>query len=194
MKCKDAIKSYVNTLPSASTREVAGRELRLINTFKPLLSWSQADSISYMRHIQKTLQPSSVNTRMNRIRLFFEFHIDEGNYKKPNPVIKKMIPKFRDEKEPQVLTKDEVKLFLKKIPKGTWLGMRDRCAVGLQLIHGFRISTVLSMDWDHLEKRGADWYIYTKGKGCVTGARRLRPDMVAQLSKFHQQTFGVPLI
>ena len=193
MKSIKAIENYINTIPGAATRAVALRELNFVNKVKPLNQWRSEDAISHLRGVQQKLQPSTVSLRMNRLRCFFNYMIENKIYSGANPISKKIIPKYRDICEPQVLTKNEVDLFIKQIPKNTWLGNRDRCAVAMQLIHGLRVGSVLAMNWDDLEQRGQDWFLYTRGKGLVTGSRKLRPDVVRQLSKFHKLTFGMEL-
>lgn len=186
------IQTYCNGLPSASSRYVTFRDLTRANAYKPLSKWTEADSLAYIRKLETRLKASTVLVQGRKLHAYFQWECDSIK-RKQNPVVLKSLPKARDQRKPDALTASETHQLLKKVPKSTWLGARDRLAIALMLINGYRISTVTSLRWSDLEKRAEGWFLHTTGKGGVQTTRLVRSDLIQEFNRYHKLTFGVPL-
>ena len=187
----DLIKLYSEGLPSPVSRYIIYRELIAAHEWSKLGKWHEQTGINYIRSLEiKNLSPSTIKTKALRVKRFFTWAIKNKHLKGANPIDDRFLPKFRDDRSPQALTIDETQKLLKQIPYATWIGSRDKAAITLMLVHGFRINTVCQMKWSDLERRGDTYYMHTKSKGNVMTSRPIRTDVIEQLKKLHFKTYG----
>lgn len=191
MKQLSFIANYSQGFPSATSRYVIYRELIRANAWYELKNWDESVGLKYIRYQEdKGLSPFSIKIKAERVSRYFDWLIKNKNFKKSNPINKRFVPKFRDERTPQALTIDETKLFLKQIPQATWIGCRDKTAISLMLVNGLRIGSVCSLRWSDIEMKNNQMQINIKSKGNVMSTRQLRPDVVEQLKKLYLKTYG----
>lgn len=185
------IELYSESLPSPTSRYVLYRELIAANSWCDLLKWDEATGVRYIRYLEsKGLSPSSIKTKAERISRYFNWLLETGRWKKSNPINKRLIPKFRDERPPQALTAEETKLFLKQIPQATWIGCRDKVAATLMIANGLRIGSVCNIMWSDLEIKSGEMFLHLKSKGNVLSSRQLRADVANQIKKLYFKTYG----
>lgn len=184
------ILTYCQSFPSETTRYVSRLELLKANENKPLTEWNAAYGTKYIRGLEGRISPSSLLVKGRRLHGFFNWEIRQGFRSGPNPIDVTVLPKCRDNRSPQVLSENEIQKVLSKIPKKTWLGVRDQTAISLMLICGYRISTVTGLNWEDLEKRSDGWVLHTRAKGNVQSARLIRPDLAKLLLKYKSLTLG----
>lgn len=168
------------------------RELLISHSFAPLPYWSEETALGFVRDQENRVAKSTLNVRARRLHSFFNYCIEQGILIK-NPMNLRVVPKNRALTEPKTLSIEECHLMLRKIPKASFVGCRDRLAVALMMINGLRVSSVVSIDWEHLEKRSEGWVLKTYAKGGVIRNTILRPDVFQLFNNLHKKTFGVPL-
>ena len=184
------ILTYCDSFPSETTRYVTRLELLKANRVKPLSQWASEFANKYIRSLEPQVSPASLLVKGRRLHGYFNWEIRNGYRKGLNPIDCRTLPKNRDKRSPQVLTESEIQKMLSKIPRATWLGTRDRAAISMMLLCGFRISTVTALNWSDLEKRNDGWVLHTKAKGNVRSSRLVRPDLAKLLLKYKSLTLG----
>jgi site-specific recombinase XerC len=174
------------TLSSVTYRQIHSRELKKIaSDFFPFPS-TEGAILSVIRTWEKQgIKASTIKTRLSRLNVFYNWAVKHGHFK-ANPVNLKFAPKVNDQRAPQGLTKGEVDLLLKQIPKSTWMGKRDRLALALMITNGYRISTVVNIKWNDFYYEGEDLYINTWEKGNKLTTKRIRPDVAKMVHDFYK--------
>ena len=181
------IEAFCLRYPSEATRAAFRSELHQANRHLSLKRWDSVSALARMRELQTQVSTRTLILKFQRLHTYFRWEIEQG-YRKQNPIDLKALPKLRDMRAPQALTTDEVHQLLRVIPKATWHGARDHLAVSLMLVHGYRISTIVGMNWEHLVKRSDGVYLQTNAKNGVLTSRKLRPDVSALVCKFQKFT------
>lgn len=190
----DPILEFSQSYPSPASRYIMEREIRQANGWLAVNKWKPTDGMAYLRGLEeKGLSPSSIKTKCLRVAKFFSWMIESGYYKGPNPIPIKSLPKFRDARCPQALTKSEATKLMKQPAAVHWIGCRDRFALSLMLIHGIRIGSVSKLCWSDVERQGNSWIIKTKNKGNVYSSKVLRPDVADLMKKYYLKTYHTEL-
>jgi site-specific recombinase XerD len=140
--------------------------------------------------LQVGLKQQSVIIKFQRLHRFFDWQIEQG-HRKSNPIRVESLPRHRNMRAPNALTQTEVEKLYAVIPRTSWIGQRDRLAISLMLVHGFRISTIVALNWSDFEKRNDGVYIGTSAKNGVLRLDRLRPDVTKVFEKFEATTSEV---
>lgn len=182
------IERYCNTLASHTTRYATMIELQNAHKIKALSKWTESFATKQVRYWQQSLKGNTVLLKARRLKLYFDWEINQG-LRKINPINMKAVPKVTDERAPQALTKLEAQKLLKQIPRHTWIGLRDRLAVSLMLIHGLRISSVISLKWDDVVLRNGETFINIWSKGGKLETKRLRNDVASLLWELNDKSF-----
>ncbi|MBF0313614.1 MAG: tyrosine-type recombinase/integrase [Oligoflexia bacterium] len=183
----DRINEYCMELPSITTRYAVRLELLGLNKHQGLDQWGARDALAYLRGLEGQLKASTIITKARRLYSYFKWEVLNG-YRKENPINLKALPKDKNENTPQALTQNEVQKLLKQVPRCTWIGLRDRLAIGFMLTQGHRISTVININWEDIEKRDDGYILHTKVKGGKRMSRKLRPDIVGLLTSYANKT------
>jgi site-specific recombinase XerD len=186
-KIENRINSYCARFPSAASRASIQSELRQAQAYHPLTKWTEATFQSRPRGLQCQLKAQSVILKFQRLHRFFEWEIEEG-FRRKNPIRLESLPKHRNMRAPNALTHKEVVRLYDTIPGKSWIGLRDRLAVSLMLVHGYRISSIIGLNWDDFQKRNDGFYVGTSAKNGVEQSRRVRMDVQKVFEKFERKT------
>jgi integrase/recombinase XerD len=166
--CSCAILDFLDYLRSekglsSHTIEAYGRDVRLFASCLELKEWSQVTSESvgkFLAHLQQSSYASSTVCRtLIAVKVFFRFlkkegilHIDLGRYFE-TPKIWQLIP--------QVLTIEEVDLFLAQPKTDDFIGARDKAILELLYATGMRVSELCQLKIQDL----SDTFVKVRGKG-----------------------------
>lgn len=181
------INSYCGRFPSSASRASIQSELRQAQAYHPLSKWTEAVFQKRLRELQGQLKAQSVILKFQRLHRFFAWEIEQG-FRQKNPIRLESLPKHRNMRAPNALTHKEVVRLYDVIPGRSWIGLRDRLAVSLMLVHGYRISSIIGLNWDDFQKRSDGFYIATSGKNGVEQSRRVRMDVQKVFEKFERKT------
>jgi integrase len=186
-RTENRINSYCARFPSSASRASIQSELRQANVYYPLVKWTEAIFQERLRELQSHLKPQSVILKFQRLHRFFDWEIEQG-FRRKNPIRLESLPKHRNMRAPNALTHKEVVRLYDVIPGRSWIGLRDRLAVSLMLVHGYRISSIIGLNWDDFQKRNDGFYIATSAKNGVEQSRRVRMDVQKVFEKFERKT------
>ena len=187
MTAKSRMNTYVERFPSESSRATIRSELYQANEYCPLSMWLEAIFQKRLRELQATLKTQSIILKFQRLHRYFTWEIEQG-YRRTNPIRLESLPKYRNMRAPSALTQKEVQRLYEVTPRGSWIGLRDRLAMSLMLVHGYRISTIVGLDWADFERRSDGLYITTSAKYGVQQSRRVRMDVQKVFEKFEHKT------
>ncbi len=132
-------------------------------------SVSSLDAAEFRRHLQESLKPSSVNTRLRQIKAVFAWAAQTGALER-DP-LREVRPLPEGEAPVRTLDRRALAALLREAQKGG--GARDVALFTLLAQTGLRIAEALSLTWDDLiirERSGS--VTVRKGKG---GKRRTVP-------------------
>ena len=177
------IAQYCNRFPSEASRATLLSELRQAQAYKPLAKWTVRIAQKRLRELEGKLATRSIVLKFQRLHRYFQWEID-NKYRKSNPVELSALPKLRDQRAPMALNANEVKKLFSIVPTREWIGLRDKLAISMMLVHGYRISTIVNMDWEHLDQRNDGLYLSTWAKNGVLETRRLRSDIAGLVLKY----------
>jgi site-specific recombinase XerD len=187
VRVTNRINAYCERFPSAASRASVRSELRQAHGYLPLSEWTESTFQSRLRELQGRLKTQSVILKFQRLHRFFTWEIEQGN-RRNNPIRLESLPRHRNMRAPNALTHNEVQRLYKMIPASSWIGLRDRLAMSLMLVHGYRISTIVGMNWTDFETRGDGFYVSTSAKNGVLQSRRVRADVQRIFDKFERKT------
>ena len=155
-----AYEDFLKTEKQASTNTVSSY-LRDINQFAAVMNGRGVDLIQVATRdvedyanslVKRGKSPATVNRSVASIKSFYSCLIGKG-YINQNPA-KGVSPAKVERKLPQVLTSNEVELFLEQ-PECTDLkGYRDRAMLELLYATGIRVSELIELDVDDLNLPG----------------------------------------
>ncbi len=165
-----AYEDFLKTEKQASTNTVSSY-LRDINQFAAVMNGRGVDLIQVATRdvedyanslVKRGKSPATVNRSVASIKSFYSCLIGKG-YINQNPA-KGVSPAKVERKLPQVLTSNEVELFLEQ-PECTDLkGYRDRAMLELLYATGIRVSELIELDVDDLNLPGGVLKCFGKGK------------------------------
>ncbi|MEY8317833.1 site-specific tyrosine recombinase XerD [Oscillospiraceae bacterium 50-58] len=165
-----AYEDFLKTEKQASTNTVSSY-LRDINQFAAVMNGRGVDLIQVATRdvedyanslVKRGKSPATVNRSVASIKSFYSCLIGKG-YINQNPA-KGVSPAKVERKLPQVLTSNEVELFLEQ-PECTDLkGYRDRAMLELLYATGIRVSELIELDVDDLNLPGGVLKCFSKGK------------------------------
>ena len=162
-----AYEDFLKTEKQASTNTVSSY-LRDINQFAAVMNGRGVDLIQVATRdvedyanslVKRGKSPATVNRSVASIKSFYSCLIGKG-YINQNPA-KGVSPAKVERKLPQVLTSNEVELFLEQ-PECT--DYRDRAMLELLYATGIRVSELIELDVDDLNLPGGVLKCFGKGK------------------------------
>ena len=110
---------------------------------------TQSDVERYIRHLSAQHKSAATVTRsLASLKSFFQFLADRG-YVASNPA-RGLAPARVERKLPQILTSQEVELFLEQPDPADPKGCRDKAMVELLYATGIRVSELIGLDVEHL--------------------------------------------
>lgn len=187
MGTQKRMKTYVERFPSEASRASIRSELLQANTYCPLSRWTEATFQRRLRELQGELKPQSIILKFQRLHRYFTWEIEQG-CRRINPIWLESLPKYRNMRAPSALTHKDVQRLYEVMPRSSWIGLRDRLAVSLMLVHGYRISTIAGLSWCDFERRSDGLHIATSAKYGVQESRRVRMDVQKVFEKFERKT------
>ncbi len=129
---------------------------------KDINKTSDLTVISFTSILKKEgLSNRSIARNMTAIKMFYKF-LTADHHIKNNPTLNIETPK-REFKLPQVLSIDEVDLFLQAPDKSTLLGLRDSAFLELLYATGLRASEIVSLSLNDINLEAG--YLIAYGKG-----------------------------
>lgn len=119
--------------------------------------------IEYKKHLTQTLRPTTVQTYISVVRLFFAFLSDEGIYPNIAERLKgaRIDPAFRKDS----LTSAQVRCILDNISGDDPAALRDRAMLLLMVTAGLRCIEIARADVNDLRTAGGRSVLYIHGKG-----------------------------
>lgn len=189
MSRNNRIKRYCERFPSKASRNSLASELRQANEYKALPKWNQRTFMARLRELEGSHKPQSIILKFQRLHRYFEWEISHG-FRKSNPIDLSVLPKHRDMRAPQALSNSDVTNLYKVIPSNSFVGLRDRLAISLMLVHGYRISSIVGMNWSDFEYRNSDLYVSTLAKNGVVQSRKIRSDVKGVFEKYQNHIRG----
>jgi integrase len=186
-RVENRINSYCARFPSSASRASIQSELKQAQAYRPLPKWTETVFQERLRELQGQLKVQSVILKFQRLHRFFDWEIEQG-FRRKNPIRLESLPKHRNMRAPNALTHKEVVRLYDTIPGRTWIGLRDRLAVSLMLVHGYRISSIIGLNWNDFQKRNDGFHIATSAKNGVEQSRRVRTDVQKVFEKFERKT------
>jgi len=187
MSTEKRMKAYVERFPSSASRASIRSELLQANGYCPLPRWTEATFQRRLRELQGQLKAQSVILKFQRLHRYFAWEIEQ-RCRRTNPIRLESLPKHRNMRAPSALTHKDVQRLYEVMPRSSWIGLRDRLAVSLMLVHGFRISTIAGLSWCDFERRSDGLYLATSAKYGVQESRRVRMDVQKVFEKFERKT------
>lgn len=184
---KARINEYLERFPSTASRAALRSELLQANDYRQLSRWSEATFQKRLGELRATLKTQSVILKFQRLHRYFSWEMERG-LRLTNPIRVESLPKYRNMRAPSALTQKDVKRLFDKVPQNTWIGLRDRLAMSLMLVHGYRISTIAGLNWTDFERRSDGLYVVTSAKYGVQQSRRVRMDVQKVFEKFERKT------
>lgn len=189
VRAEKRIGAYCERFPSEASRASLRSELVQAHRYYPLPRWTEGVFHERLRELQTTLKTQSVVLKFQRLHRFFEWEIEHG-HRRQNPVRLESLPKHRNMRAPNALTHKEVQRLYTVMPRRSWIGLRDRLAVSLMLVHGYRISTIAGMNWEDFDRRFDGLHVKTSAKNGVQQSHRVRMDVQKVFEKFERKTLG----
>jgi integrase/recombinase XerD len=122
---------------------------------------SQEDLVSFIAEKETQLSPRSLARNLVSIRMFYRFLVSEGKIES-NPARLLGIPKMYQHL-PDVLSRDEVEVFLLQPDTHTVLGKRDKAMLELLYATGLRVTELISLKMSNINLEAG--YVRTIGKG-----------------------------
>lgn len=178
---------YVGRFPSEASRASLYSELTQANEYRPLSKWTEATFQARLRELQERLKTQSIILKFQRLHRYFAWEIGQG-YRRQNPIRLESLPKHRNMKAPTALTQKDVQRLYDVTPRHSWIGLRDRLAISLMLVHGYRISTIVGLNWQDINRRTDGLHLATTAKYGVQQSRRVRMDVQKIFEKFGRKT------
>jgi integrase/recombinase XerD len=120
--------------------------LKKVNNY---LEISHDQILSFLEYLNENYCGSSISRMLSSSRNFYKFLVREKIVKK-NPFIQIKNPK-KPKKILDVLSEDEVKIFLDGIPYSTELEIRDRAMFELLYSSGLRVSEIVNLNISNID-------------------------------------------
>ena len=187
LRVEKRMAAYCERFPSEASRASIRSELWQAHGYCSLPRWSEVTFQERLRELQGQLKTQSIILKFQRLHRFYEWEIEQG-FRRTNPIRLESLPKHRNMRAPIALSHKEVVRLYNVIPGRSWIGLRDRLAMSLMLVHGYRISTIVGLNWNDFEKHNDGFYVETSAKNGVLQTRRVRMDVQKVFEKFERKT------
>ncbi|NLJ97916.1 MAG: site-specific tyrosine recombinase XerD [Tissierellia bacterium] len=138
-----------NTLEAYERDVLQFKEYLLENNINDLRTVNKTGIITYLMHLQRNGKATSTISRnLASIRCFYQYLLS-NNLVDEDPTFNLSSPKPQ-RKLPNILTKEEVNLFLSQPTLGNYKGSRDKAMLELLYATGIRASEIIALDLDKL--------------------------------------------
>lgn len=138
-----------NTLEAYQRDVIQFKEYLLESDIDDLKTVNKTGIITYLMHLQRNGNAAStISRKLASIRCFYQYLLS-NNYIDEDPTFNLSSPKPQ-RKLPNILTKDEVDLFLSQPIPNNYKGSRDKAMLELLYATGIRVSEIIALDLDEL--------------------------------------------
>jgi integrase/recombinase XerD len=124
---------------------------------------TRQDILAFRDELKQTHKPTTVQSYITTVRLFFQWTAQEGFYKNIAEHVKGA--KLDREHKKDYLTSRQVKVILGKIERDTAQGLRDYAIMVLMITGGLRTIEVIRANIEDLRAAGDSTALYIQGKG-----------------------------
>lgn len=121
------------------------------------------DIISYREMLKQDHKPTTIQTYMAAVKLFFKWTASEGVY--PNVADHVKGAKLDTEHKKDYLTSKQVSKLLNGVERDGIQGLRDYAMLALMVTTGLRTISIVEADICDLRTVGDDMVLFYKGKG-----------------------------
>ena len=156
--------SYIDASPrTIDTYRKAVRQFALFLKAGNITSPTREDVIAYRDYIKKDHKPTTVQSYLSAVKLFFKWTAQEGLY--PNIADRIKGAKLDRGHKKDYLTTKQVGRLLNGIDRSTLMGKRDYAVLALMLTTGLRTISVINANIEDVRAAGNDTVLYYRGKG-----------------------------
>lgn len=124
---------------------------------------TRADIISYRDYLKEDHKPTTVQSYLAAVKLFFQWTAQESLY--PNVAERVKGAKIDREHKKDYLTTGQVGRMLKGIDRRTLQGKRDYAIISLMVTTGLRTISVINANIEDIRTAGDCTALYYRGKG-----------------------------
>lgn len=121
------------------------------------------DIVAYREYLSKDHKPTTVQSYLAAVKLFFQWAEQEKIY--PNIAQRVKGAKLDTEHKKDYLTKKQVSKLLKSIDRSTLKGKRDYAMLSLMVTTGLRTVSIINANVEDIRAAGDATALYYKGKG-----------------------------
>ena len=156
--------SYIDASPR--TIETYSKNIKQFIAYlhdKGIARPQREDIVEYRNHLKKDLKPTTVQSYLAAVKLFFQWTEREGLY--PNVADRVKGAKLDKEHKKDYLTSKQVGKLLGAIDRTTTKGKRDYAILSLMVTTGLRTISIINANIEDIRTAGDSTALYYKGKG-----------------------------
>jgi len=165
---------------SPSTRRVYKSYIKaLFNTVgkNDLEEIAPDDVLTYRDSLVGNFDPVTIASRLNILRSFFQFCVDNGLLER-NPVKDVKPPKTLEYNSAVRLTQDQVEMLLRQPDRFTLVGKRDYALLYLMVYNGLLASEIANIRWGDFQWKDDHIILRFRCRGRKEAISRIKPYLV----------------
>ncbi|MCD7801404.1 MAG: site-specific integrase [Clostridiales bacterium] len=156
--------SYIDASPkTVETYTKAIKQFVLYLAENEIRQPSRDDVVAYRDYLKRDHKPTTVQSYLAAVKLFFQWTAQEGLY--PNVAERVKGAKLDTEHKKDYLTTKQVGELLAAIDRSTLKGKRDYAMLSVMVTTGLRTISIIRADIADLRTAGDDTALYYQGKG-----------------------------
>lgn len=156
--------AYIDAAPkTVETYTRAIRQFILYMGNNGITKPTREDVIAYRDHLKATHKPTTVQSYLAAVKLFFSWTAQEGLY--PNIAERVKGAKLDTEHKKDYLTSSQAESLVKSVDRSTIRGKRDYAILSLMLTTGLRTVSIVRANIGDIRAAGDSLALYYQGKG-----------------------------
>ena len=156
--------SFIDASPrTVETYSKAIKQFFIYLQGKGIKQPQREDIVAYREYLSKDHKPTTVQSYLAAVELFFQWTEQEKIY--PNIAQRVKGAKLDTEHKKDYLTKKQVSKLLKAIDRSTLKGKRDYAMLSLMVTTGLRTVSIINANVEDIRAAGDATALYYKGKG-----------------------------
>lgn len=156
--------SFIDASPrTVETYSKAIKQFLIYLQGKGIKQPQREDIVAYREYLSKAHKPTTVQSYLAAVKLFFQWTEQEKIY--PNIAQRVKGAKLDTEHKKDYLTKKQVSKLLKAIDRSTLKGKRDYAMLSLMVTTGLRTVSIINANVEDIRAAGDATALYYKGKG-----------------------------
>lgn len=156
--------SYIDASPKTiDTYKKAIRQFALYLQAMGITQPKREDIVAYRDYLKEAHKPTTVQSYLAAVKLFFQWTEREGLY--PNVADRVKGAKLDTEHKKDYLTTKQVGKLLGAIDRSTLKGKRDYAILSVMVTTGLRTVSIISANIEDIRAAGNDTALYYRGKG-----------------------------